>query len=169
VELADYERSVRVSLPENGVYRGQDDDDAQRSDRETGSEVESLTADVVSPAAAGAAQAVGAQHHPDESEQDAEHVDGVEMVAGPAFTEENSRHDADRRQYQEYPRGSDHGTASRDFRGVVLHGFAAVQQRDRYGDDDQYDEGIAHAQDETHVRICEFERDADRDREYRGP
>ena len=56
VELADYERSVRVSLPENGVYRGQDDDDAQRSDRETGSEVESLTADAVSPAAAGAGE-----------------------------------------------------------------------------------------------------------------
>lgn len=90
-------------LPENGVYRGQNNDNSQCTDCKTGREIESLASNTVSPATTGMALAVGVQDYPDESEQSAEHIDSVEMVAGPALAEKNPSENTERRQCQKHP------------------------------------------------------------------
>lgn len=90
-------------LPENGVYLGQNNDNSQCTDCKTGREIESLAANTVSPATTGMTLAVGIQDYSDESEQSAEHIDSVEMVAGPTPDEKNPSENTERRQRQKHP------------------------------------------------------------------
>ena len=110
-------------LPEECVYRGEDDDDSPGCNRKPRGECECIPVRRIGAAALCRACGVGSYDQGDESEQRAEHEDRVEMVTRPALPECGSCGDRGCSQEGQYP-----GCPFRASVGI----FRPVSVRDRF-------------------------------------